>query len=149
MSIDDLGAVGTLASSEVHDIAIEFDQAEFEAMVETYNATGDKEWIERNRHDRRRDLRAGRAPAEGQLVAARRHRRRRPGRRIPWLVKLDEFVDDQNHDGLDEFVIRSNSSMTALNEAVALELLDLAGLASQDAIATASPSTAASRCCAS
>ena len=33
-----------------------------------------------DRHDRRRDLRARRHPAQGQLVAAQRHRRRRPHR---------------------------------------------------------------------
>ncbi len=55
---------------------------------------------------------------------------------LPWLIKLDEFVEDQQHDGLTELVVRSNNSATALNEALALELLDLAGLASQDAVAT-------------
>ena len=64
-------------------------------------------------------------------------------------MKLDEFVDDQNHDGLEEFVIRSSSSTTALNEAVALELLDLAGLASQDAIAARlTRQRRRARCCA-
>ena len=135
VSIDDLGAVGTLASSEVHDIAIEFDQAEFEAMVETYNATGDKEWI------------TATVTIDGTTYAPVGLRLKGNSSlrgvtvdddpaTIPWLVKLDEFVDDQNHDGIEEFVIRSSSSTTALNEAVALELLDLAGLASQDAIAT-------------
>ncbi len=40
-----------------------------------------------------------------------------------------------------DVVIRSNST-TAMNEAVALELLSLTGLATQEAIATDSPSTA-------
>ena len=54
---------------------------------------------------------------------------------LPWLVRLDKFVDGQNHDGVKELVVRSNISETALNEAVATELLELAELASQKAIA--------------
>ena len=52
---------------------------------------------------------------------------------LPWLVRLDKFADGQNHDGMTEFVIRSNSSTTALNEAVALDLLAASGLAAQQA----------------
>ncbi len=52
---------------------------------------------------------------------------------LPWLVRLDKYVDGQHFDGLSEFVIRSNNSETALNEALALDLLAAAGLASQAA----------------
>ena len=52
---------------------------------------------------------------------------------LPWLIRLDKYVDDQNHNGVFNLVIRSNRSATALNESVALELLDAAGLASQRA----------------
>ncbi|MDP2290114.1 MAG: CotH kinase family protein [Actinomycetota bacterium] len=54
---------------------------------------------------------------------------------LPWLIRLDKYVEDQEHDGVTEFVVRSNNSETALNEAVALELLAAAGLATQDATA--------------
>ncbi|HSN44533.1 MAG TPA: CotH kinase family protein, partial [Propionibacteriaceae bacterium] len=50
---------------------------------------------------------------------------------LPWLVRLDKFVDGVNHGGLTELVVRSNSTTTALNEAVALDLLAASGLASQ------------------
>lgn len=130
----DLGAVGTLSSTEVHDIAVEFDQAEFEAMVETYTSTGDKEWIaatvtiDGTTYENVGLRLKGNSSLRGVTTAD-------DPATIPWLVKLDEFVEDQNHEGLEEFVVRSSSSESALNEAVALELLDLAGLASQDAIA--------------
>lgn len=55
---------------------------------------------------------------------------------LPWLVRLDKFVDGQSADGLTEFVIRSSSSQTSLNEAVALELVGLAGLATQESAST-------------
>ena len=56
---------------------------------------------------------------------------------IPWRIRLDKYVDDQSWDGETDLVVRGNSSETSLNEAVALGLLDAAGLASQAAIGTA------------
>jgi spore coat protein CotH len=55
---------------------------------------------------------------------------------LPWLIRLDEFVDGQDHQGYEDLVVRSNGSETSLNEAVALDLLDEAGLASQRAAST-------------
>ena len=55
---------------------------------------------------------------------------------LPWLIRLDEFVEDQTYQGYEDFVVRSNNTETSLNEAVTLTLLSDAGLASQDAIAT-------------
>ncbi|CAN5385031.1 CotH kinase family protein [soil metagenome] len=54
---------------------------------------------------------------------------------LPWFVRLDKFVDGQNHNGLTELIVRANNSSTSLNEAVALDLLTAAGLASQRAAA--------------
>jgi spore coat protein CotH len=132
----DLGGVGTLATDETHEISLVIDDAEYAAMLDTYGSTGDKEWIDATitidgatydnvgiRLKGNSSLRGVSADAEAET--------------LPWLIKLDKFVDDQRHDGLTDLVIRSNNSATALNEAVALELLDLAGLASQDAIAVA------------
>lgn len=50
---------------------------------------------------------------------------------LPWLIRLDKFVDDQTHQGRADFVVRSNNTETALNEAVALAALAEAGLATQ------------------
>ncbi len=52
---------------------------------------------------------------------------------LPWLIRLDKFVNDQNYQDITQIVIRSNNSESSLNEAVALNLLDKAGLASQQA----------------
>lgn len=49
----------------------------------------------------------------------------------PWLVRLDKYVDGQAHDGVTEIVVRLNRTASALNEAVSLDLLAKAGLASQ------------------
>jgi spore coat protein CotH len=50
---------------------------------------------------------------------------------LPWLVKFDEFVDGQSYQGHEELAIRSSSTETALNEAVALELVELSGQPTQ------------------
>jgi spore coat protein CotH len=56
---------------------------------------------------------------------------------LPWLIRLDKNVDGQSLDGgITDIVVRSNRSETSLNEAVALELLEAAGLASQAAAPT-------------
>lgn len=52
---------------------------------------------------------------------------------LPWLVRLNREIADQNLNGMKEFVIRGNNSQTSLNEAVALDLLAVAGLATQQA----------------
>ena len=47
------------------------------------------------------------------------------------MIRLDKFVEDQDHQGRTDFVVRSNNTATALNEVVALEALAEAGLATQ------------------
>ena len=131
-----LGAVGTLDSSVVHTIDVSFDQAEYGEMIEVYRSTGDKTWIQATvTIDGTTYEQAGmRLKGNSSLFSLS------PSSdpdTLPWLIKLDKYVDGQNHDGLTDLVIRSNNSTTALNEAVALELIELAGLAAQDAIAAA------------
>lgn len=59
-----------------------------------------------------------------------------PAQDLPFRIRLDKYVDDQQLKGISDFTVRSNSSETSMNEAVALDLLTDAGLASTQAIAT-------------
>jgi spore coat protein CotH len=133
---DDLGAVGTLASSEVHTIDVEFDADDYTAMVEAYVSTDEKEWIEATvtidgeRFEQVGLRLKGNSSLRGVTLDA-------DPSALPWLIRLDKYIDDQSLDGLTDLVVRSNNTTSALNEAVALELLSLAGLASQDAIGVA------------
>jgi spore coat protein CotH len=126
----------------VHEFSVEVDEAEYEAMVETYSTTGEKEWIEAvvsidgvtyeqvgMRLKGNSSLRGLGGFGRGQEGGSGSSDQPQT---LPWLIRLDEFVEGQNHDGLVELVVRSNNSATALNEAVALDLLEAAGLASQD-----------------
>ncbi|MFV0308967.1 MAG: CotH kinase family protein [Desertimonas sp.] len=130
-----LGAVGSLSSTEVHEISVVADPAEIEAAIATFRDTGDKEWvlatvtidgesyddvgIRLKGNSSLRDVSAVADPAT-----------------LPWLIDLDREIAGQHHDGLVEMVVRSSTTSTGMNEAVALELLEAAGLASQDAIAS-------------
>ena len=131
-------------ASVVHDIEVTFDETAYDAMIETYSTTGEKDWIEATvtidgvtfeqvglRLKGNSSLRGlgTDSGAQGASVSAD------DPASLPWLIRFDKYVGGQNYDGLYDLVVRSNNTETSLNEAVALELLELAGLASQDAIA--------------
>jgi hypothetical protein len=46
---------GLFDDSVVHDIEVTFRQGEYDAMIATFNSSGDKEWLTRLHHHRRRD----------------------------------------------------------------------------------------------
>jgi spore coat protein CotH len=171
--------IALFASHEVHQIEVAFDQDDFDAMVDTYADSGDKEWIEATvTIDGETYQQAGmRLKGNSSLMglgggfggrgfpgaetadeaadetaddtttteaadeaedpeAAEEAQAERDPETLPWLIRLDEFVDGQDHQGYEDIVVRSNSSATSLNEAVALDLLTAAGLASEKAVST-------------
>lgn len=132
------GEVALFDSSVVHDIEFDFDQSAYEEMVEIYASTGDKDWIEATvtidgkAFDNVGIRLKGNSSLRGLTVETSNN-----PEDLPWLVRLDKYVEGQAYQGYEDLVIRSNSTETALNEAVALELLEVAGLASEQAISTA------------
>jgi len=134
---------GLFDDSVVHDVSVLFAQADYDAMIQTYKTSGVKDSIKATvtidgtsyqnvgmrlkGNSSIRGLKDGRTGGPGGNVSAAKPEG------LPWLINLDKNVDGQNHDGITEFVIRSNNSKTSLNEAVSLELLRMAGLASQKA----------------
>lgn len=188
-------------SSVVHEIAVTFAQEDYDAMIQTYQETGEKDWIEatvtidgdiyqnvgvrlkgnssimrlggggmdRMGGPRGTDQNgltdttgstagaaatteasAPRTAGTETTTTAGTDPQSRQGFRqavrgvggnasadapetLPWLIDLDRNVDNQNHGGTSELVVRSNTTESALNEAVALRLLERAGLASEDA----------------
>jgi spore coat protein CotH len=134
---------GLFDDSVVHDTSALFAQEDYDAMIQTYKSSGVKDWLEATvtidgttyqnvgirlkGNSSIRGLMDGRTGGPGGNVSAAKPEG------LPWLIRLDKNVDGQNHDGITEFVIRPNNSKTSLNEAVSLELLQMAGLASQKA----------------
>lgn len=122
-------------STSVHTISVEVDEEELAAMIATYSAEDSKEWLTATvTIDGETFEDVGlRLKGNSSLRAVSTDT---PAQDVPWLIRLDKFVDGQDLDGSTDFVVRSNTSQTSLNEAVALEMLGAAGLATEEAIAT-------------
>ncbi|GII97989.1 spore coat protein CotH [Sediminihabitans luteus] len=121
--------------SVVHDVDVEADEDDLTAAVTTYVETGEKEWITAD------------VTIDGTLVedvglklkgnsSLRGVSADDDPVSLPWIIRTDKFVDDQDYLGETEIVVRSNSSQTSLNEAVALDLLGQTGLATEEASAS-------------
>ncbi len=133
----------------VHEVSVTFDEDDYEAMLATYADSGDKVWIEASvtidgsTYEQVGLRLKGNSSLRG-LAGGSGGRGGGPGATastdapedLPWLIRLDEYVDGQTHQGYEDLVVRSNTSQTSLNEAVALTLLEEAGLASERAMAT-------------
>ncbi|TGO05311.1 CotH kinase family protein [Serinibacter arcticus] len=129
-------AAGTvLDASEVHSISLDVDETALAAMIQTYLDSGDKEWISAT-------LTVDGTTYENVGVKLKGNSSLRgigtdtPAQDLPWRIRTDEYVDGQTVDGYSDLVVRANSSETSMNEAVALELLGAAGLATEQSVAT-------------
>ncbi|MCB1256270.1 MAG: CotH kinase family protein [Microthrixaceae bacterium] len=120
--------------TKVHTISVTVPQEKFEAMIANYESTDQKDWIEATVEiDGTTYERVGlRLKGNSSLRGASQ----KSAQDLPWLIRLNKFVEGQTHDGFADIVVRSNSSETSLNESVALALLARAGLASQNAAPT-------------
>ncbi|SDS77530.1 CotH kinase family protein [Actinoplanes derwentensis] len=146
---------GLFDATQVHDIEFAFAEADYDTMIDAYLDSSDKKWIEATvTVDGTRFEKAGLRlkgnsslrglTKAGATASTESNNRGGPGGSIssdnpqdlPWLVRLDKYVDGQALGGYTEFVVRSNNSDSALNEAVALELLGVAGLATQKSVST-------------
>jgi spore coat protein CotH len=139
---EDSAAVESVAAAEsvwdadvVHVISVDVDDDAFTAMVETYQSSEEKEWI-------RADVTIDGTTFRDVGMRLKGNSSLRgvdadsSATGLPWLIDLDKFVDGQSLEGWESFIVRGSNSETALNEAVALDLLTEAGLASQEAVAT-------------
>ena len=119
-----------LDSTALHTLDIAISDTDLAAVLAAYQADRSKDWVEADvTIDGMTYRRAGvrlkgnstifRLPAGSAATA------------YPWLVRLDKFVDGQAHHGVTEIVVRTNNTASALNEALALDLLTKAGLAAQ------------------
>lgn len=144
-------------NSGVHQVAVTFAQEDYDAMIQTYQERGEKDWILGTvtidgETYRNVGVRLKGNSSIMELRGGGMDPMRGPGgfprptgglggnasadapETLPWLIDLDRSVDNQNHGGTSELVVRSNTTESALNEAVSLGLLEQAGLASQDAV---------------
>ncbi len=129
-------AAGSLFdATAVHNISLEIDQAALTEMLQTYVDTGAKDWISATVTIDGQTFQnvgiklKGNSSLMGVTVDS-------AAEDLPWRIRLDKYVDGQNLDGYTDVTVRSNSTETSINEAVALDLLRDAGLASEQAVET-------------
>lgn len=157
MSGDASSAASAQASStffttdRVHAIDVELDTDDYQEMLSTYAATGDKDWLSVTvtidgttykkaglRLKGNKSLRTALASERGiQLTDAELgdegdsdsdNADTADPATIPWLIRLDKYVDGQEYLGRTDFVVRGNDTESYLNEAVAVAMLEEAGL---------------------
>ena len=123
---------GYLAADSLHSVEITVDQSAYQEMITAYTSNQTKNWIEATvtvdgvAHEKAGLKLKGNSSLQGISADT-------APQQLPWLVRFDKFVDGANHDGMTRMVIRASSSTSALNEAVALDLLAKTGLASEKA----------------
>jgi spore coat protein CotH len=129
---DEDAATGTglFDSSEVHSIAVEYDQDDYDAMIDTYLETGEKDWITATVtidgttiEDVGLKLK-GNSTLRG-LTAATTEDGDDDGDEsdgdasaddpagLPWRIRLDKYVDGQSYEGQTDLVVRGNSTETS------------------------------------
>ncbi|MEU4157949.1 CotH kinase family protein [Actinoplanes sp. NPDC026670] len=146
---------GLFDATQVHSITFTFDQDAYDKVIDAYLNDQSKEWLEATvtidgttfekaglRLKGNSTLRG--LTKTGATAGTGNNRGGGPGgslsaekpQDLPWLVRLDKYTDGQELGGYNEFVVRSNNTDSALNEAIALELLAVAGLATQKSVST-------------
>ncbi|WP_334122804.1 CotH kinase family protein [Glutamicibacter sp.] len=119
----------------VHEISVTADPDDITAALKAYSTDGSKEWISaevtidgttfKNVGLKLKGNSTLRGTDESSDAAT-----------LPWILRLDKYEENQSYSGRTEFVVRTNTSESSLNEAVALDLLGEAGLATEHAAAT-------------
>ncbi len=116
----------------MHTVSVQVDEADVVAMISEYRTSGEKTWIPGTVTIDGTELSDVGLRLKGNSSLRMTSSDADPAT-LPWLVRLDKYVDGQSYGEVRSFVVRSNVTGTAVNEAVALELIELAGLASQQA----------------
>lgn len=122
-------------TSVVHTVSVDVDADALSTMLSTYLSSGTKKWLTASvtidgvTYENVGIKLKGNSILKG--VAADTD-----AATLPWRIRLDKYVDGQNASGVTDFTVRTNTSATSLNEAVALDALDAAGLATEQSAAT-------------
>ena len=123
---------GYLDPDSLHSVEITVDQNAYQEMITAYTSNQNKNWIEATvtvdgvAHEKAGLKLKGNSSLQGISAGT-------APQQLPWLVRFDKFVDGANHEGMTRMVIRAGATTSALNEAVALDLLATTGLASEKA----------------
>jgi len=149
---DIAGTVDLFDRSAVHTIEVTFDSAEYEAAIEEFTETGDKDFIEADVvidgttiQDVGIRLKGnstlfgpgpGAGAPEGDATSVGAIESEGPGG-LPWLIAFGEYIEGQTYQGHDAIAVRpaglQGGMTTALNEALSLSLIAAAGEPAEEA----------------
>jgi len=151
---DIAGPVDLFDEAQIHTIEVTFDSEEYEAAIAAFIEDGDKEYFEADVvidgtlvQDVGIRLK-GNSTLFGPGLGARAPGVRREatptssvdGRDpadLPWLISFGEYIGGQTYQGLEAIAVRpaglQGAMPTALNEALSLSLIDLAGEPAEEA----------------
>ena len=161
-SVTGTDTIAFFDDSLIHEIHVQFNDEDYQQMLATFTESGDKDWISATvtvdgstlenvglrlkGNSSLMSLKGGGRGGVGQSgVGAADEDPAGSGdgdgtaespEALPWLIRTDKFVDGQEYQGRTDLVIRGNNSESSLNEALALELIGAADLATLEASAT-------------
>ncbi len=137
------------SADRVHTISAELSEDDYQGMLSAYSQTQDKEWIPATvtidgvtfeevglrlkGNSSLRSLLGKGGPGMGDTEEGDGEVDAERPETLPWLIRLDKYVDGQSYSGRTDFVVRGNNSETSLNEAVALAILSEADVPAQQA----------------
>jgi spore coat protein CotH len=122
-------------SHAVHDISVDIASVDYDALIAAYVADASKIWVTATVTIDGETIENVGVKLKGNSTLFGTNDSSDPSE-LPWLISFDKYVDGQSYDGETELIVRANNSETSLNEAVSLELLGLAGLATEEAVAS-------------
>ena len=133
--VDTVAPTALWDSTAVHSIELDFDQEAYATLLSDYIDGGEKTWM------------AATVTIDGTVIenvglklkgnsTLKGVNADSDAATLPWILRFDKYVDGQTYEGESELIVRGNVSSSSLNEAVALDLLGLAGLATEEAVSS-------------
>jgi len=119
----------------VHSISIDVDENDLASLIESYQTDGTKEWIEASVTIDGTTFESVGLKLKGNSTLrtiSNQSSEEINVEELPWVIRLDKYVDDQEYMGRSRFVIRGNNTESSLNEAVALAMLNEAGVQTEE-----------------
>ena len=121
-------------TEQVHTIDLEVDETVLAEMIAAYQEDGSKNWIEATVTIDGETFQNVGLKLKGNSTlksAIQQSTDSLNAEELPWVIRLDKYVDDQAYLGRTRFVIRKNNTESSMNEALALAMLEEAGVATQ------------------
>ncbi|WP_314062258.1 CotH kinase family protein [uncultured Vagococcus sp.] len=160
-------------TDSIHDISVDFDETDYQAMLTEYTNSGNKTWIKatvtidgttfknvgiklkgnstlrglNNATSKTNSKAAEKTDISEETKTTTANAKEVPTgepssldsdspETLPWVIRLDKYEKDIAYKGRSYFVVRANNTKTSLNEAVALAVLNEAGVEAEKAAFT-------------